>query len=70
MDWPTQSNAQPLRQFFIVMNCNQAIKLSNMSLSNQGISTRYMTEPFKLALFLLQIMNEKPVVPVQGFSNV
>lgn len=59
-------NTAPNQTFFIV-NCNQAFKLSNMSLSNQAVS---LTEPFKLALVLLQIMNEKPIVPVQGFSNV
>lgn len=56
----------PAIQTFFIVNCNQAFKLSNMSLSNQGIP---MTEPLKLALVLLQIMNEKPIVPVQGFSN-
>lgn len=44
-------------------NCNQAIKLFTISLSNQAISTRCGAEPFKAALLSICI-NRQPIVPV------
>lgn len=45
-------------------NCNQAIELSTISLSNQAISTRCGAEPFKAAHLSIRIIHRQPIVPV------